>query len=363
MLKEAKDSDGPDSRDEIGKAPDAHAVPDARAVPGAHAVPGADRLYRVRQAPTPQWPGQMVDLPTGQLFMRTAPAADAGRAEPALFIHGLGGSATNWTDLMDLLSRPDDRDPTAPILDCAAVDLPGFGFSPPGADGDYTINGHTRAVIELLDKQGNWPVHLIGNSMGGAISVRVAARRPDLVRTLTLISPALPELRPRPLRLRLALIAMPGVGQVLMNWLARQPADIRAELSIKDVFNDPNNIHPDRRDEEIVELVRRDGLGYADKALISSARSLVVENFRSGLTSLWRDAVRTRAPALVVYGSHDRLVNPVMAAKAARVFRGGRVIVLPGVGHVAMMEQPAVVAAEIRSFLDVNAADRSARCA
>jgi pimeloyl-ACP methyl ester carboxylesterase len=352
VLKEAKDSGGPDSHDEIGNAPP------------AHAMPATDMLYRVRTAPTPQWPGRLVDLPTGQLFVRTAPAASAGAgpAQPALFIHGLGGSATNWTDLMDLLSRPDDRDPAAPVLDCAAVDLPGFGFSPPGADGDYTINGHARAVIELLDKQGNWPVHLIGNSMGGAVSVRVAARRPDLVKSLTLISPALPDLRPRPLRMRFALVAVPGVGQAIMNWLARQPADIRTELSIKDVFNDPRDMHPDRRDEEIAELLRRDGLGYADKALISSARSLVIENFKSGLTSLWRDAVRTRAPALVVYGSHDKLVNPVMAAKAARVFRSGRVIVLPGVGHVAMMERPAVVAAEVRSFLDVNAADR-ARCA
>ncbi len=351
MLKEAEDSDGPDSGDEIGRAPD------------ACAVRSAGVLYHVRPAPTPHWPGHLVDLPTGQLFTRTASASGVASAEPALFIHGLGGSATNWTDLMDLLSRPDGRDHGAPIFDCTAVDLPGFGFSPPGADGDYSINGHTRAVIELLDKQGNWPVHLIGNSMGGAVSVKVAARRPDLVRSLTLISPALPDLRPRPLPLRLALVAMPGVGQMLMNWLARQPADVRAELSIKDVFNEPDDIHPDRREEEIVELLRRDGLGYADKALMSSARSLVVEFFKSGLTSLWRDAVRTRAPALVIYGSHDKLVNPVMAAKAARAFRGGKVIVLPGVGHVAMMERPALVAAEIRSFLNVTAAARSARCA
>ena len=58
----------------------------------------------------------------------------------------------------------------------------------------------TRAppsVISLIEQRGNWPVHLIGNSLGGAVSTRVAARRPDLVRTLTLISPALPDLRPR----------------------------------------------------------------------------------------------------------------------------------------------------------------------
>jgi pimeloyl-ACP methyl ester carboxylesterase len=136
-----------------------------------------------------------------------------------------------------------------------------------------------------------------------------------------------------------------------MNWVGRQPAEARADMSIRDIFNDPTVMHPDRREEEIAELMRRDGLDYADQALILSARSLFVENFKTGRTSLWRDAARTRARVLVLYGSHDKLVNPVMAAKAARVFRGARVMVLPRVGHVAMMEQPGVVADEIRSFL------------
>ena len=60
----------------------------------------------------------------------------------------------------------------------------------------------------------------------------------------------------------------------------------------------------------------------------------------------------TTAPALILHGSHDRLVNPVMAGKAARAFRSARVVVLPRVGHVAMMERPALVATEIRAFLD-----------
>src|SRR5271166_2651449 len=187
----------------------------------------------------PPWPGHFVDLPSGKLYVRTAPlevrtaplaadpgptprrrggwlprvrpaAAPAGSAaspqstgfgEPALFIHGLGGSSTNWTDLMDLLSRPADSAPAVPVLECTAIDLPGFGCSPPPVDGGYSISSHASAVIELIERQGRGPVHLIGNSMGGAVSTRVAARRPDLVRSLILISPALPDLRPRPLPL------------------------------------------------------------------------------------------------------------------------------------------------------------------
>jgi pimeloyl-ACP methyl ester carboxylesterase len=300
--------------------------------------------------PTPRWPGHYVEMPAGQLYVRTAPVIRG--AEPALFIHGLGGSSTNWTDLMDLLSRPCDVRPADPVLACSAVDLPGFGCSAPAADGDYSLSSHAAAIIDLLDFQGQWPVHLIGNSMGGAVAVRVAARRPDLVRTLTLISPALPDLRPRALPLRLAVATAPGIGPRLMGWLQRLPAEIRADRAIRDLYNDPALVHPDRRGEQIAEVIRRDVLPYANDAMVRSARSLVIEYTRRGPTSLWRDAARTTAPALILHGSHDRLVNPAMAVKAARAFRSARVLVLPGVGHVAMMERPALVAAEIRAFLD-----------
>lgn len=300
--------------------------------------------------PTPQWPGHYVELPAGQIYVRVAPA-EAG-AEAALFIHGLGGSATNWTDLMGLLSQSAADRPAVPALACSAVDLPGFGCSPPPADGDYSISAHASAVIDLIERQGQWPVHVIGNSMGGAIGTRVAARRPDLVRTLTLISPALPDLRPRLLPLRLALATAPGIGQWLMARVQRLPAEARADRTIMDLYNDPALVHPVRRSEQIAEVQRRDELAHANDALILSARSLVAEYARRGPNSLWRDAARTTAPALILHGSHDRLVSPAMAAKAARAFHGARVMVLAQVGHVAMMERPAIVAAEIRAFLN-----------
>ena len=129
----------------------------------------------------PPWPGAM----DGPVYVRRAEGE--GR-EPALFVHGLGGASTNWTDLMGLLRHQ---------LDGRALDLPGFGQSPPPASGSYRVGAHAKAVVELLERQDRGPVHLFGNSLGGAVSIRVASRRPDLVRTLTLVSPALPDLRPR----------------------------------------------------------------------------------------------------------------------------------------------------------------------
>jgi pimeloyl-ACP methyl ester carboxylesterase len=300
--------------------------------------------------PIPHWPGRLVGLPIGQVFVRTAPAAEG--AEAAVFIHGLGGSSTNWTDLMDLLSRPVEDRPAAKLLACSALDLPGFGCSPPPASGDYSISAHAAAVVQLIEVQGLGPVHLISNSMGGAVSTRVAAARPDLVRTLTLVSPALPDLRPRLLPLRLALAAAPGVGPAIVGWLRKLPAEARTDRALRDVYTDPGVVHPSRRQAEIAEVLRRDSLIYANQALVLSARSLVTEYFKIGKRSLWRDAAVITAPALILHGSHDRLVNPVMAGKAARAFPAARVLVLPGVGHVAMMERPGLVAAEIRSFLD-----------
>jgi pimeloyl-ACP methyl ester carboxylesterase len=301
-------------------------------------------------APIRPWPGKLVSLSLGEVFVRTAPAMHG--AEPAVFVHGLGGSAVNWTDLMDQLSRPGPLGPDSPVLAGEAVDLPGFGYSPAPPDGDYSFAARVAVVTELIEKRGNWPVHLIGNSMGGAIATRVAARRPDLVRTLTLISPALPDLRPRPLPMRLALVSTPGVGRVLMNRLLRLPAAQRADLTITDLYADPGGMEPQRRAEAVAEVVRRDGLGYATDALLASGRAMVAEYFRWGPTTLWRDAARVTAPVLVIHGSHDRLVDPANAGRAARTFRSAKVVVLPRTGHVAMMERPGQVAAEMRDFIE-----------
>ncbi len=81
-------------------------------------------------------------------------------------------------------------------LDAWAPDLPGFGWSDAPADGDYSPAAHARVVADLIEVVGR-PVHLVGNSLGGAIVTRVAAQRPELVSTLTLISPALPAYRIR----------------------------------------------------------------------------------------------------------------------------------------------------------------------
>ena len=153
-------------------------------LPGVRAVTAAaaPKVAAVRVAEGEEL--RSVALPGLTLTVRSRPPARAG-LPPALYVHGLGGSSLNWSSLMLLLED---------VVDGEAIDLPGFGDSPPPDDGNYSVTAHARAVIRHLDAAGRGPVHLLGNSLGGAVSTRVAAVRPALVRTLTRVSPALPEL-------------------------------------------------------------------------------------------------------------------------------------------------------------------------
>jgi pimeloyl-ACP methyl ester carboxylesterase len=285
--------------------------------------------------PVPDWPGRMI----GSVHVRST-SDQRGQREQAVFVHGLAGSATNWTDLMDELKD---------TVTGHALDLPGAGFSPVPADGDYTVAGHARAVTELMEHTG--PAHLFGNSLGGAVAVRVAATRPDLVRSLTLVSPALPDLLPRYGPVRVAAAAVPVLGEWVASRLRLVPAEHRVNASMAMVWANTNGVHPVRLRDAIDELRRRDDLPYAGEAMVESARGIVAEYFRRGEDNLWRQAAKVEAPTLIVHGRHDRLVRPAMAAKAYRTFPQVRLVLLPTAGHVAMMEMPQVVAAEARRLI------------
>ena len=293
-------------------------------------------------SPIPHWPGRLADLGDHQVYVRSAPGGDD--AEPALFVHGLEGSSRNWTDLMGLLR---------PALACEAVDLPGFGDSPPRPDGRYSIAALAQTVAALIGQSGQAPVHLVGNSLGGAVCVKIAAARPNLIRSLTLISPALPDSRPRLDLIRFPVMSLPRVGPRLVRQYQVLPPERRVADVITTCYGEPALFQQDRFATEVAELTRRDELGYAATALIGSVRTLTAEFLRKGRHSAWRDAARVSAPTLVIYGSRDRLVDARMAGRAAHQFADARVVVLPRTGHVAHMERPAAVADEMGILLGI----------
>ncbi|GHH81527.1 alpha/beta hydrolase [Streptomyces sulfonofaciens] len=275
------------------------------------------------------------------LAVRSRPPAVQG-LPPALYVHGLGGSSQNWSSLMALLDG---------VVDSEALDLPGFGDSPPPDDGDFSITGHARAVIRYLDAQDRGPVHLFGNSMGGAVTTRVAALRPDLVRTLTLVSPALPELRVQRDAVPTALLAVPGVTRAFRRLSREWTPEQRVRGVMGLCYGDPSRVTPEAFRAAVQELERRLALPYFWDAMTRSARGIVDAYTLGGQHGLWRQAERVLAPTLLVYGGRDRLVAYRMAGKAARAFRDSRLLTLPDAGHVAMMEYPHTVARAVREFL------------
>ncbi|MEU3978553.1 alpha/beta hydrolase [Streptomyces sp. NPDC026672] len=282
-----------------------------------------------------------VGLPGVTLSIRSRPPAREG-LPPALYVHGLGGSSQNWSTLMRELEGD---------VDGEAVDLPGFGDSPPPDDGDYSLTGHARAVIRHLDAAGRGPVHLFGNSLGGAVATRVSAVRPDLVRTLTLISPALPELRVQRTALPTALLGVPGVVSLFTRFSRDWTAEQRVRGVMALCYGDPGRVTPEAFGHAVEELERRLRLPYFWDAMARSARGLVNAYTLGGQHGLWRQAERVLAPTLLIYGGRDQLVGYRMAGRAARSFRDSRLLSLPNAGHVAMMEYPGTVADAFRELL------------
>ncbi|HEV2886048.1 MAG TPA: alpha/beta hydrolase [Jatrophihabitans sp.] len=298
------------------------------------------------------WPATELRVGQNLVNVRRTPSPNPA-AEPALYVHGLGGASTNFTDLADLLS---------PWLDGHALDLPGFGRSGPPPRGDYSIAAHTRLVIDYLEQTGRGPVHLVGNSMGGAISIQLAASRPDLVRTLTLVSPAVPDLRPKKgSDALLPLLLVPGLGNRVLTRLDQLPAERRVRAVIELCFAHPELVPANRLAEAIEELQVRRGYAWSGQALLRSLRGLVRSYLTVGTRSPWHALSQIQVPAVVVWGQLDRLVDVANAPRVARTLPDASLLVLPDVGHTAQLEDPVSTARAILALLErANDARRQA---
>ncbi|RLV04520.1 hydrolase [Streptomyces griseocarneus] len=272
-------------------------------------------------------------------------------AGTAVFLHGLGGWTHNWAGLIDLVRTS---------VHCLAVDLPGFGRSAPPPDGDTTVERQAAAVAGHLDRTGHRRVHLVGNSLGGLIALRIGAQRPELVRTLTLISPVLPSL-PSAQALRVALLGLPGVPRLHSRLLAAQSPGRQLDDLYRLIYANPALVGDEQRAIEARERRRRAELPYAQDMLGGGARAVVRAFLRQGETSAWRQARRITAPTLLVYGRDDRLVPFRTARRAYAAFRDARLLTLPGVGHVAMQEQPTAVAVALRALWQTAQSSNSPR--
>lgn len=294
---------------------------------------------------SPRWPGKHVQVGEADVFVRSTPGPDD--AEPALCVHGLGGASTNWTDLAALLRRR---------LRVEAIDLPGFGYAGPAPHENYSLGTHAAAVIGYLEQTGGGPVHLIANSMGGAISIVVAATRPDLVRSLSLFAPAVPDvrrLRAHPVRHnpRAATLVVPGLGSLAMRQFGGRSARARVESTIDLCFADASRYSRERLAQDVEDTELRDAMPWSAHAFLRSLRGLVRSQLVQGRQA-WTLMNSITAPTLVVWGDRDRLVAPDLAAFVADAIPDSRLLELTDIGHVAMMEDPVTSARAVLALVE-----------
>ncbi|NUT35131.1 MAG: alpha/beta fold hydrolase [Hamadaea sp.] len=272
-------------------------------------------------------------------------AAAAG-TQPAVYLHGHHGSSQNWTDLAALLSQR---------LAGVAVDLPGFGLSDPPRS--YRVGATAGAVADVIEAGRSGAVHLVGNSFGGTVALDLAARRPDLVRSLTLISPAMPFLQPRwssELSPRLLRRILGGSG-ALRRELAAVDAEEYVEAVLARCCVRPSAIGKARLREAIEEVRQAQASPSRLDAEAQSFRALLWELVRAylpGRTSLLRRARAVRVPTLVVWGDHDRVLDVRLASRVAGLIPHARLAIVRDAGHLPHIEQPGRVAGFLAAFLD-----------
>lgn len=257
-----------------------------------------------------------------------------GDGPPMLLVHGLGGSLLDWRDVAPALARHHR---------VWSLDLIGFGRTPI-ENRHATIAANQRLVDAVVRQVGRGePVVLMGNSMGGLISIVEAARRPDLIAGLVLVDPALPRTRGGRLALMITVaflvMAMPGVG----HWLTANHTRRRgAERLVDDVLKlctvDVSRITPQTRDAQ-VELARwRSEQDDPHRAFVEASRSLTRWLLRRQTVEAHIRAVR--APTLLIHGDSDRLVSLSAAGWAAALRPDWSFRVLSDTGHVPQLERP-----------------------
>ncbi len=260
-----------------------------------------------------------------------------------VLVHGLGGSHLNWDTFAPLLL------PHARVL---AIDLPGFGRSEPGGR-RATVHANVGVLHAFLREVVGEPAVLVGNSMGGMISILTQAAHPGAVRGLVLLDPAIPGPRRTldPLvAVTFALYAMPVVGERFL-WLrrARQTPLQRVREMLRLVGVDPDSLPSTVIDRSVLLLEEREDHAGMDRAYLTAARSLLAQ--LADPRRYRRAMEKVSGPVLLVHGALDRLI-PVQAARdVARRHPAWRYAELDGVGHVPQLQCPERLADEVLPWL------------
>lgn len=244
-----------------------------------------------------------------------------GFGRPLLLLHGFGGAAWNFAELVPLLSG---RRLVVP-------DLPGHGASTPLPA--TTLAGFADAVAGLLDS----PADVLGHSMGAVVALRLAERHPHLVNRLVLAAPAGISSSSRASELFLGFVGLLQPGRIAgrrVDRVARSPRLKRLVFGGLEVAN------PELLTERMVHGFLRGPTIHTDA--LGAGLALARDDPRE-------DLERVRAPALVLMGARDRMVPLADGFEYARRLRAP-LRVIADCGHLLIGERPDVCARAVDSW-------------
>jgi pimeloyl-ACP methyl ester carboxylesterase len=274
--------------------------------------------------------------------------ADFGGSGPAMvLVHGLGGSHANWLAVGDGLAK------RARVV---APDLAGFGRTRPQDHSSSRIAENRALLDRFIEAVIGGPAILVGNSMGGFISLAEAAASPQKVAGLVLAAPAQPAPRGTKIdphvRLVFTLYAIPGVA----GWyLRRRTARLGAEGLVAEVLRlccvDPTRVPPDIVAAHVaLARERLESMPWANDALLVAARSLMAElRHRDRFETL---VASVKQPTLLIQGTEDRLVSLAASQALARLHPEWTFEMFEDTGHVPQLEAPKRFVDSVTRWLD-----------
>ena len=268
---------------------------------------------------------------------------------PIVFVHGLGGSHLNWCLLGPHLAAG---------RRAVALDLHGFGLTP-GLRVNSTVQANTRLLDRWIQRVIGEPVILVGNSMGGLISILETSNNPSAIRGVVLLDPALPLPPQKPdwqVSGQFLLYALPGLGEfAVARLMARVSPEKAVQQLLQLCFADPSRADPEMIRADVALSTKRHPATSAQAAararvFLAAARSLLRVLARRG--NLQKMMAGIDVPVLLIGGEDDRLVPVAAMRQAAARNPRWESVILAGVGHTPMLEVPDAVTTAIKDWLD-----------
>lgn len=216
-----------------------------------------------------------------------------------------------------------------PALSVLAWDLPGHGSSPSAANSVSMVD-LAHAVLEVADEAGLARFHYAGESIGGAVGLELARLAPERLASMTVVCSAAQIGSPAGWLDRAALVRAEGLAPVV---------DATPSRWFTDEFMAQN---PNLVEEMLATLARTKAEDYA-----KMCEALSMFDARTWLHEI-------RVPTLVIAGDGDPVTPPEQGCVIATGVQNGRLEIVPGASHQAVVEQPERVATLLREFVDEN---------